>query len=406
MRKDVFWNSIGTATWSFLSLFLLIIVTRVNGLEDSGIFSFGFAFALIMFTVACYGGRTYQVSDHNNVFSTNAYIALRLYTSLAVIAMSMIFILTNGYEFQKAVVILLLVLHRVFDAGSDVLYGIMQKKQHLYVAGKSLFFKSALSLLTFLAIDAATGSLLLSTLSLPLISLTFLVCYDIPHAKSLEKITIRAKFSGIDKILKSTFLPFAIAVMGLIFVNLARYFIDIYHPASQGHFGILIMPLSLVILLFSFILTPAVLHLSDSYHARRLTIMNQLVMKITATMVVASIPIYLATYFFGVPLLHLLFGVSFEPYVIDIILVITIGLAISLTSLFTNIAVIARKLYATAIIYTASIALLAFLCTLLVESYKIRGAIIAYVIVSVVQMLAMGAYYFYLLRHQRLSKNS
>jgi O-antigen/teichoic acid export membrane protein len=170
MKKDVFWNSLGTAAWSFLSLLLLIVVTRINGIEDSGLFSFAFALAIVMFTVACYGGRTYQVSDYKDSFRPDVYISLRIFTSLAVIALTTFFVILNGHDWQKSALIFLLVGQRVFDAMADVFYGIMQKKHRLYISGKSLFYKSVLSLIVFLAVDLLTKDLLLSALSLPLIS--------------------------------------------------------------------------------------------------------------------------------------------------------------------------------------------------------------------------------------------
>ncbi len=406
MKKDIFWNSLGTAAWSFLSLFLLIIVTRVNGIVDSGLFSFAFAFAVIMFTVACYGGRPYQVSDHNNSFTSDNYVSLRLLTSIAVMIVTGIFVLLNGYDWEKSLLIFLLVGQRVFDAIADVFYGIMQKKRHLYISGKSLFYKSLLSLVVFLAIDILTKDLLLAALSLPIISLLFVLFYDIPHSRKLESFRVASTLRDTKKILALTFSPFIIAAMGLIFVNLARYFIDIYHPELQGYFGIIIMPLSLIVLLFSFISTPAILHLSDKYNAREFQALNRSIGKIIGIMTTATIMLCIMAYLIGIPFLQLLFNVDFTAYILDIILVIAIGLAVALTSLFTNIAIIARKLRPVVIVYLLSNILLILLCSLLVNPYQIHGAIIAYTVASVIQALVMGVYYVYLTDSYRLSKKT
>jgi O-antigen/teichoic acid export membrane protein len=406
MKKDIFWNSLGTAAWSFLSLFLLIIVTRINGIADSGLFSFAFAFGLIMFTIACYGGRAYQVSDHKKSFTTDSYISLRLFMSLAVVLITILFVLVNGYDLQKSILIFLLVGQRVFDAIADVFYGVMQKNHHLYISGKSLLYKSVLSFVVFLIIDFTTKNLLLSALSLPIISLLFVLFYDIPRSRKLENFSINPKLTEIQRMLTFTFLPFSIAVMGLIFVNLARYFIDIYHPNLQGYFGIIIMPLSLIILLFSFISTPALLHLSEKYNSQQFYALNQTVSKIVRIILAATLLFCVLTYFLGIPLLKLLFNIDFSNYIFDIILVIVIGLAISLTSLFTNIAIIARRLRLTSIAYLFSNLLLILLCGLLVNQYQIRGAIIAYIVASVTQTIIMFLYYKYLTSNYRLSKKS
>ena len=404
--KNIFWNSLGTAAWSFLSLFLLIIVTRINGIIDSGLFSFAFAFAVIMFTIVSYGGRAYQVSDHKNSFAADNYISLRIFTSLTVLVITLLFVLINGYDWQKSVLIFLLVGQRIFDGIADVFYGIMQKKHHLYISGKSLFYKSLISVLVFFIIDLLERNLLLSCVSLPFISLLFILFYDIPQSQKLESFSIKVRFAEINKILKSAFLTFAVAIMGLIFANLARFFIDMYHPNLQGYFGIIITPLSLIILLFSFILTPAILSLSDKYNNQEFHALNKSIRDVIYITSVTTLIICIFMYFFGAPLLKLLFNVDYTKYVIDIVLVVLIGCLLSVTSLFSTIAIIARRLKITAIVYLLSNILLALLCMILVERLQIHGAIIAYIIASAVQTIIMGLYYINLTSRQRLSKNS
>lgn len=400
MKKDVLWNSIGVSTWSFLSLFLLIIVTRLNGITDSGLFSFSFAFAMIIFTVSCFSGRTYQVSDHSQKFSSSDYVSFRIITSTIALLIAILFIVTNQYDLMKSLLLFLLVMHRVFDSIADVFYGIMQKQRHLHLSGKSLFYKSILSLVAFLVIDLLTTNLILASLALPVISLLFILFYDIPHSRNLDNFTISVKTNGIKKILRDTFLPFSILVMGLIFANIARYFIDIYHPGSQGYFGIIIMPLSLVILVFSFILTPAILHLSETYNSGDFKSLRKIIRRIVYAMSAVTLLIVACVYIWGVPLLKLLFNIDFTHYLHDIALVIVIGFLLSVTSLFTNVAIIARRLRLTSAFYLLSNIILTLLCILWVRPYQIRGAIIAYVVVSTLQALIMGIYYRKLTRSQ------
>lgn len=406
MKKDVFWNSLGVSAWSFLSLFLLVVVTRINGIAESGLFSFAFAFALIIFTICCYGGRAYQVSDHNNSFSANDYISLRILTSVAALLLTTIFIIVNSYDSEKTLLIVILVIHRIFDAIADVFYGIMQKKHRLYLAGKSMFYKSIFSALAFLGVDLLTNNLLLSSLTLPIISLLFVLLYDIPRSRTVADFTLRPNFRAMKRILKSTFLPFSIAAMGLVFANIARYFIDIYHPELQGYFGIIIMPLSLIILLFSFISTPAILHLSDKYNGKEFRALRKVITTIFSLTLIASLLLSVLMYFLGIPLLKILFDVDFSAYSIDIVLIVLIGFALSVTSLFTNVAIIARKLQPTALVYLLSNLLLALLCIALVSHLEIHGAIIAYIVASFIQTIVMGIFYLKLTHTHSASKNS
>ena len=64
--KNFIWNTIGIMLNSFNSLFFLIVVSRINGLNDAGIFSLAFSTALLLYTIGLYSGRMFQVTDIEN----------------------------------------------------------------------------------------------------------------------------------------------------------------------------------------------------------------------------------------------------------------------------------------------------------------------------------------------------
>ena len=66
------------------------------------------------------------------------------------------FIVINGYSVNKALVILLLCIVKCIEAISDVYYGILQKTQDYNIAGKSMTYKSLISILGFIVIDLFT----------------------------------------------------------------------------------------------------------------------------------------------------------------------------------------------------------------------------------------------------------
>ena len=48
-KKNAIWNTIGITINSFNSLFFLIIINRINGVDIAGIFSFAFSVACILY---------------------------------------------------------------------------------------------------------------------------------------------------------------------------------------------------------------------------------------------------------------------------------------------------------------------------------------------------------------------
>lgn len=79
IKKDYLWNTIGVLAQNAISPLLLIVVTRLNGVDDSGLFSFAFSLALIFWAIGIWGGRTYQVSDVKHEFTPQSYIFVRIW---------------------------------------------------------------------------------------------------------------------------------------------------------------------------------------------------------------------------------------------------------------------------------------------------------------------------------------
>ena len=77
-KKCFIWNLLGTGFNAFNSLFFLIIVTRINGLENAGIFTIAFSTACILYAVGLYSGRIYQVTENNKTISDKDYIFNRI----------------------------------------------------------------------------------------------------------------------------------------------------------------------------------------------------------------------------------------------------------------------------------------------------------------------------------------
>ena len=84
-RKNFIWNLLGTGFNSFNSLFFMIIVTRINGVNDAGVFTIAFATATILYFIGVYSGRIYQVTEPNKAITNKEYIVNRIITTLCML---------------------------------------------------------------------------------------------------------------------------------------------------------------------------------------------------------------------------------------------------------------------------------------------------------------------------------
>ena len=183
-KKNYIRNTIGSTLFSFNSLFLAIIVTRINGIANAGIFSLAFSTAGIINYIALYSGRTYQIANTNEKFTDGLFILLRIITVLIAIVFSLGFVLVNNYDVYKATIVLLLCILKCIEALGDVFYGILQKQNYLYIAGESLTFKSLFALLAFVVVDIITHNLVLAIAVFLLVNILFLIFFDIQQSKN------------------------------------------------------------------------------------------------------------------------------------------------------------------------------------------------------------------------------
>ena len=68
-HQSNFWSTLGVTCNAFTSLFLLILINRINGIVEAGIFSYAFSISCLFYVIALYYNRTFQIADVENDFS-------------------------------------------------------------------------------------------------------------------------------------------------------------------------------------------------------------------------------------------------------------------------------------------------------------------------------------------------
>ena len=171
VNKNTFWYTIGLTLNAFNSLFFLIFVNRINGVDLAGIFSYGFSIACLLYVVGIYQGRVFQVSDISSNLTNREYLAHKFLTCGLMILLTFIYVGIRDYSFEKNVILILLCLYKCIEAFDETLYAYLQKNDELYIAGKSMFIRSFVGIIVFLLVDLVSHNLILTCICLLLNSL-------------------------------------------------------------------------------------------------------------------------------------------------------------------------------------------------------------------------------------------
>ena len=384
-KKNFIWNILGTGFNSFNSLFLMIIVTRLNGINDAGIFTLGFSTACILFVIGTYSGRVYQVTESNQSISNKDYLGSRLIAIGVMILAVFAFVLVRGYGSYKAIICVLLTVFKALEALSDVLYGIMQKEDLLYKVGQSYFIKSVLTLGVFLIVDLQTKNLIVSINAILLVWVVCILLFDLPATFSFVKRSGAPTLKNIWFLFRDGFFVFAILFMGIYMTNASKYAIDNYlTDEMQTIFGILIMPATAVCLFGQFVFHPFLGRIAELNAEKDYAGLDKLILKVTAFVVAVGVVCFVGAYLLGVPVLSFVYGIDISPYKNQLLLIIVAATLYNMGGTFSNMLTTMRITKIQFLMYLVFVAIAWASANSLTYRMGIDGAVYAYGILMIV----------------------
>lgn len=389
-KKDYIWNSIGSFLQSAISPILLIVITRLNGVEDSGLFSFAMSLSVVFWAISLWGGRTYQVSDVKKEFSSGDYIVVRFISSLIVAVFSISFCILSGYDLIKTELIMVLVSFKILESIADSMYGVLQIHNKLYIVGISLTMKSVFGFMIFAIVDILTKNIVYGALSIFLVNVAVVIFYDIPWMKHVESVGLTKKnIMQAVKIMKKTAEVFVVVFLTMFSLNIPRYFLDKYHYDQIGYFGIMAMPITLLTLFISFVLQPNVVNLSELLKKKKIKEFTKIVSKIDFITFTLGILFVISSYLIGVWVLNIVFGIDINNFRIDLTIMVIGAVANAFVSIYVNLLIILRRFKGQ--FYTLLVAniLAAVLSVYLIDRLAMLGSVLVFMIISFLQAIIL-----------------
>lgn len=393
LKKDFIWNIAGTTLNAFNSLFFAIIVTRINGVNDSGIFIYSFATACLLYIIGVYAGRIFQVTDINKKNSDTDYIYNRIITCAIMILISIAFVIIKGYDIYKCIIFLLLCLFKCIEAFSEVLYGIIQKNGYLYKVGISMFAKSIISVILFTIIDLITKNLVISCISIIVVNVNFILLYDYKNIKQVNLFKTEFSNNANFRLFKIGFFAFILSFLGIYLINAPRYAIDdILTNDLQTIFGIIIMPATFMGLLGQYIIQPYLNEISEYIESKNYKRLKSIMIKLILMIIFLGILVTLIANILEVPVLEIVYGIKLDNYFTSMMIIIIGSILYSLSTILSAILIAMRKTAYQAIIYSITSVIATIMAYKLVEKIQIKGASITYFITMLIVCITLLIY--------------
>lgn len=377
-RKNFIWNLIGSTASAFVSLFLMMVVTRINGVDDAGIFSFAFSTASLFLIIGVYSGRTFQVTDTNKKTNDSDYFYAKFTTCFVMLVMALIFCFLRKYDLEKSTVVIFLVLYRISEAISESCFAIIQKKDRLYQVGRSSFMKTTLSLISFIFVDCLTGNLVLTCSTLVLAHCLVLFLYDLPRVArtgfKMQKIAPKK----VWYILKIGFFAFGFSILNQYIVNISRFAIDsVGTNEDQTIFSILVMPASVLVLSGQYLIQPLLTTMKRTL-GKNITSFIQLIIKICLIIFGFGGVCVLMAWSFGIPVLEALYAVELDDYLMALLVILLGGILLAVLMVLSTALTVMRQTGGQLVCYLVACVIAYLFSTPLVSSLGVFGGCLAY----------------------------
>lgn len=399
-RDSYVWNMIGSMLMAFQSVIMLMILTRVLGLKEAGIFTIAYANANLFLTIGKYGMRYFQISDVKRQFTFAEYRMSRVLTAAAMLVTAFAYIVyaaaVNGYSAEKIQVIVWMCLFKVTDALEDIYHGYYQSRNRLDIASKCMTIRIGVTILVY-----AAGLIVIKDQLRALIIATILtgVLLAVFTKWSMEGFVIpkeKAAPVNVKKVLLTCFPLFAGGFLSFYIGNAPKYAIDsMLTDEIQACYGFIAMPVFVIGLLNNFIFNPMLYKLSVMWNEGRI---KEFVKKIfIQTGIVAAITMLciVGAYILGVPVLSWLYNTNLAPFKDELLILLLGGGFLGLSGLLNAVITIIRFQKSLMWGY-ASVALMALLFSKrIVGKYGMMGAAVLYTALMAILCIVFSGIFAY-----------
>ena len=375
------WNMVASILNAGMSALLLIVVTRVSGPKEAGVFSLAFSIAQLMLTIGYFDMRPYQVTDVKKKISFSVYLSSRVLTCSAMIFISIIYVAAKSYDRYKSLLIILLCLLKMFDALEDVIHGMFQQNGRLDVASKFQSIRLVCAMLIFSLVLIVSKNVVAACVSAILTTIIFLVLLNFPMIGLFEKVNWNFNKKQLVGLFVACTPLFIGSFLSLYIGNAPKYAINQYMTDEyQAYYNILFMPSYVVNLCSGFIFRPLLTPLSQSWHEGNKKRFRRIICKLLVSVLFLTCLAYLGAFICGIPILETVYNIDLQAYK-GILLILILGGGIGAAGIIIYYALTVMRKQQFLLICYAITAIAAFcLSPVLVRCYGLWGAAFAYVI--------------------------
>ena len=347
-RNSFIYNTASGLLNAAQSVLILMIISRVLGDYDAGVFTIAWAVGNLYLNVGKYGMREMQATDVTHKYSFKTYLNSRIISTAVMMAVSIGYVLysavTIGYETSKTIIIILICFLKAVDSIEDVYQGQQQLNGRLDVAGKCYTVRLIVTILSYVITLFVCKDLLIATaisLGISCVAAAYLLFLTAPVAKGKDS---KEKDKGVMSLFVDCFRLFLATFLAFYMINAPKFSIDaLMSSEAQADYGYISMPVFLIGLVGQFIYMPIIKGMADNFTKGDKKAVVKEIIKQTLYLVVLTILIMAGTYLLGIPLLSIFFKKDLTEYKTCLLILMAGGSLLAYSNFARTVLTLMRK---------------------------------------------------------------
>ena len=180
LRSNFSWLAAGNVVGALSQWGIIIILAHLGGSVMVGQVVLAFAVCAPVAALSQLGLRTALVTDARDEYRLGDYLALRLITSVAALAVMVGIAVVGGFRVETTAVIVVVALGETFASVSDVFHAIQQRRERMDRIAISRMIRGPLMLFLLTCGVLLTGNVIWAIVGFPLATAVTLAAYDLP----------------------------------------------------------------------------------------------------------------------------------------------------------------------------------------------------------------------------------
>ena len=404
--RDFMWNTIGQGAWGLAFPILTIVVTQLAGVERAGMFAFAFVIANLLYIMANYGVRTYQVSDIDEYHSFADYQVNRIATCVIMLIVGFLVCRIAGFTGEMGAMCMGVFAYRAVDALGEVYEGRLQQVDKLYLGGVSLALRSVAAFVLFTLFLLITGNLGTASIAMAVGALATFLFVTFPLTMFESPRSTPPSSRSIGLLFRECFPVFLALFLYAVIDNMPKFVMQGANLPydNQLYFNALYFPAQAILITVQLVYRPMLVKMANAWaDESRRSRFDLLIVAMIAFIVVITVIGVAFMAWIGIPLMSFLYGLDFGPYAqLSYIMLAAGGVTAAIDFLYQVITILRRQQVVLGL-YLITFGFSLLVLILMITMMELEGAVVGYLIVMAILLILLVREY--IMQRVKIARN-